>query len=104
AAMLVARRALELVLGDLDGAAAACARLAGEHRATLMAGRTLLQQALPTTFGLKAAGWLVALVEAREGLAGARSRLAVQLGGAAGPLAALRAGGLCGLRRLAAQL
>jgi len=104
AAMLVARRALELVLGDLDGAAAACARLAGEHRATLMAGRTLLQQALPTTFGLKAAGWLVALVEARERLAGARSRLAGQLGGAAGTLAAFGDDGLGVLRRFAAEL
>src|SRR5439155_20513674 len=93
-----------LVLGDLDGAAAACARLAGEHRATLMAGRTLLQQALPTTFGVKAAGWLVALVEARERLAGVRSRLAVQLGGAAGTLAAFGDDGLGVLRRFAAEL
>ncbi|HEY1275852.1 MAG TPA: 3-carboxy-cis,cis-muconate cycloisomerase [Thermoleophilaceae bacterium] len=90
AAMLVARRALDLVLADLDGVATACARLADAHRATPMAGRTLLQQAVPTTFGLKAAGWLVAVSEATDRLrAIQRERLAVELGGAAGTLSAL---------------
>jgi len=68
AAMLVTKRALGLILAELDGVAAACARLAEEHRETIMAGRTLLQQALPTTFGLKAAGWLVSVWEARRRL------------------------------------
>ena len=55
-----------------------------------MAARTLLQQAVPTTFGLVAAGWLVALLDARRRLRDlAESGLAVQLGGAAGTLAAL---------------
>ncbi len=55
------------------------------HRSTPMAARTLLQQAVPTTFGLKAAGWLVAVLEARRRLAAVRDeRLAAQLGGAAG--------------------
>jgi hypothetical protein len=55
-----------------------------------MAARTLLQQAVPTTFGLKAAGWLVSVLEARGRLAAVRDeRLAAQLGGAAGTLAAL---------------
>ena len=49
AAMLVARRALDLILKDLDGISHACARLAEAHRETIMAGRTLLQHALPTT-------------------------------------------------------
>ena len=67
--MLVARRALGLVLADLDRVAAACARLARAHRDDdRWPARTLLQQAVPTTFGLKAAGWLVAVVEARRGL------------------------------------
>jgi 3-carboxy-cis,cis-muconate cycloisomerase len=87
ATMLVARDALALVRAELDGVAAAAARLAEEHRDTLMAGRTLLQQALPVTFGLKAAGWMVAVLDARRGLLNAP--LAVQLGGAAGTLAAL---------------
>jgi 3-carboxy-cis,cis-muconate cycloisomerase len=54
-----------------------------------MAARTLLQHAVPTTFGLKAAGWLEAVVSARARLAVLRARLPVQLGGAAGTLAAL---------------
>ena len=46
-----------------------------------MAARTLLQQAVPTTFGLKAAGWLVgAWCEARRRLLGVE--LQAQLGGA----------------------
>ena len=87
ASMLVARRALEPIDADLARVAAACARLAEEHRDTPIAGRTLLQQALPTTFGLKAAGWLVGVRAARERLAAVR--LYAQLGGAAGTLASL---------------
>ena len=84
AAMLVARNARTLVLAELDGAAAAAAALAEAHRSTPMAGRTLLQQAVPTTFGLKAAGWLVALVDTRRRLVGVS--LPAQLGGPAGTL------------------
>ncbi len=65
AAMLVSRRAVALVLAELDRLADGCAALARAHRSTPMAARTLLQQAVPTTFGLKAAGWLVAVLEAR---------------------------------------
>jgi 3-carboxy-cis,cis-muconate cycloisomerase len=90
AAMLVSRRAVALVLAELDRLADRCAELARAHRSTPMAARTLLQQAVPTTFGLKAAGWLVAVLEARTRLAAVRDeRLAAQLGGAAGTLAAL---------------
>lgn len=92
AAALVARDAKTLVLGELDGLASGCARLADEHRATIMAGRTLLQQATPTTFGLKAAGWLVGVVQARALLA--QAELPAQLGGAAGTLASLGDRGL----------
>jgi len=94
AAMLVASRALVLLGADLDGAARAAARLAEGHRETLMAGRTLLQQALPITFGLKAAGWLASLDGAAARLDQIRSTgLAVQLGGAAGTLASLGTAG-----------
>ena len=48
------------------------------HRDTPIIGRTLLQQALPTTFGLKAAGWMVGLDEAAGG-----PRPASRLAGAA---------------------
>jgi 3-carboxy-cis,cis-muconate cycloisomerase len=88
ALMLVARRALEPLLDDLLAAGDACAELADRHRGTLVAGRTLLQQALPLTFGLKAAGWLVGLDGARAELTEIRGHvLAVQLGGAVGTLA-----------------
>ena len=94
AAMLIARSVLDGVLADLAQAAAAAARLAAAHRGTLMIGRTLLQQAVPVTFGLVAAGWLTSIDEARQGLARVRNdRLAIQLGGAAGTLASLGAAG-----------
>jgi 3-carboxy-cis,cis-muconate cycloisomerase len=102
AAMLVARKARGLLLDELDGIAAACARLADDHRGTVMAGRTLLQQATPTTFGLKAAGWLSGVVRARRRLADVR--LEAELGGAAGTLAAHTRRGLEVLRAYAEEL
>lgn len=87
ALVLLARRALVHVLDDLRGAADAAAGLAADHRDTAMVGRTLLQQALPTTFGLKAAGWALALDHAGERLEQCRRGLPVQLGGAVGTLA-----------------
>src|SRR6516162_6012873 len=69
AAMLLARRAIDVMQADLARAAEAAAGLAEAHRASIMIGRTLLQQAVPVTFGLVAAGWLTSLDEAREGLA-----------------------------------
>src|SRR5256886_7862098 len=103
--MLIARRGLELILADLERAADAAATLADRHRATMMAARTLLQQALRTTFGLKAAGWLVAIVEAQSELTRiAQSRLAVQFGGGAGTMAALSDRGLDVARELAVEL
>jgi 3-carboxy-cis,cis-muconate cycloisomerase len=85
AAMLVAHRVLGPLLDDLRGSSELCAELALAHRDTVLAGRTLLQQAVPTTFGLKAAGWMTALDDAIARLeAVRRERLAVQLGGPAG--------------------
>jgi 3-carboxy-cis,cis-muconate cycloisomerase len=90
AAMLLAHKASGAILADLSGAASAAAGLATTHRDTVMAGRTLLQQAVPVTFGLLAAGWLTGLREAAGRLAQVRNtRLAVQLGGPAGTLAGL---------------
>jgi 3-carboxy-cis,cis-muconate cycloisomerase len=94
AAMLLARSALAAAAEQMSAAADATAALAAEHRDTVMTGRTLLQQAVPVTFGLVAAGWLTGLDEARAGLDRVRSgRLAVQFGGAAGTLASLGADG-----------
>ncbi|MFB7558958.1 lyase family protein [Streptomyces brevispora] len=91
ATMLVASEALRLILADLDRAAAALARTAAEHRDTPMAGRTLTQHAVPTTFGLKAAGWRSLILDASARLTAVRSALPAQLGGAAGTLAAFSA-------------
>ena len=105
AAMLVSRAALDLTLPELDAVETACAALAESHRSTPIAARTLMQQALPTTFGLKAAGWLVGVLEARSRLAAVRGeRLAVQLGGGAGTLAALGAQGPAVLTLFAEEL
>jgi 3-carboxy-cis,cis-muconate cycloisomerase len=105
AAMLVCRRATGLVLAELDRLADGCAGLARAHRSTPMAARTLLQQAVPTTFGLKAAGWLGSALEARRRLATVREgRLAAQLGGAAGTLAALGDEAFEVVRRYAEEL
>ncbi|WP_329141363.1 3-carboxy-cis,cis-muconate cycloisomerase [Streptomyces sp. NBC_01476] len=89
AAMLVAARTLPLILDDLDRTAAALAGLAAEHRDTPMPGRTLTQHAVPTTFGLKAAGWRSLVLDAADRLAALRPP--AQLGGAAGTLAAFEA-------------
>ncbi|MGW3964259.1 lyase family protein, partial [Amycolatopsis sp. NPDC005003] len=89
AMMLVADRTLRPLAADLDTTAEALAELARAHRDTTMAGRTLTAHAVPTTFGLKAAGWrqlvLDAAVRIRRVLDGG---LPVSLGGAAGTLAA----------------
>ncbi|MGW1101240.1 3-carboxy-cis,cis-muconate cycloisomerase [Streptomyces sp. NPDC002455] len=93
AAMLVASRTLGIVLGDLGRTADALERLAAAHRDTPMPGRTLTQHAVPTTFGLKAAGWRALVLDARDRLRAVRGALPVQLGGAAGTLAAFSDGG-----------
>jgi 3-carboxy-cis,cis-muconate cycloisomerase len=87
ALVLLVRRAGEPLLADLRGAAAAAAALAAAHRDTPMTARTLLQAALPTTFGLVAAGWAAGLDAATRELAARIDALPVQLGGAAGTLA-----------------
>lgn len=81
------------------------ARLAEQHRHTLMAGRTHSQQALPIPFGLKVAGWLAPLLRHRQRLSEIKPRiLAVQLGGAAGTLASLGPFGVQTQETLAAEL
>lgn len=60
-------------------------QLTRRHRNTVMAGRTLLQQAKPITFGLKTAGWLESISRARARLTNAGKRILVlQLAGATG--------------------
>ncbi|MCL2731481.1 MAG: lyase family protein, partial [Actinomycetia bacterium] len=88
ATVLVAGRTLALIRADLAGVAESLAGLAERHRTTLMAGRTLALQAVPTTFGLKAAGWRHLVLDAIDRIdAAAEHAMVVQLGGAAGTLA-----------------
>ena len=92
--MLQAREGIELIEGALDELCGELAALAARHSDTIMAGRTWLQQAVPVTFGWKAAGWLDAMLRHRERLREVRERaLVLQFGGAAGTLASLRADG-----------
>ncbi|POX49553.1 3-carboxy-cis,cis-muconate cycloisomerase [Streptomyces sp. Ru72] len=93
ATMLVAARTLDLLLADLERTQEALARLAARHRDTVLPGRTLTQHAVPTTFGLKAAGWRSLVLDARDRLRAVRHGLPAQLGGAVGTLAAFTAYG-----------
>jgi len=94
ALVLQMRDGIDLLLGGLLRVGADCASLAERHRATPMAGRTLLQQALPLTFGLRAARWLGLVTRQVGRLRALRSEaLALQFGGAAGTLASLGADG-----------
>jgi 3-carboxy-cis,cis-muconate cycloisomerase len=104
ALVLLARNAIAAVDADLAAAAAAAARLAAAHRDDAVMGRTLMQQALPTTFGLKAAGWLAGLDGARLRLAEVVASLPVQYGGAAGTLVASSGSGVALRSALATEL
>ena len=81
------------------------ARLSEENRATVVAGRTWMQHAVPTVFGLKVAGWLDAMVRHRARLREIRQRVfVVQFGGAAGTLATLGEKGIEVSKALASDL
>ena len=83
ALMLVAGACLERVDHDLHRLGDALAVLADRHRDTPAVARTLTQQALPTTFGLRVAGWLAGVHDAVRGLRTCRP-LPVSLGGPVG--------------------
>lgn len=104
ALVLVCGRALRPLVARLAACCEAMAALADAHRATPMAARTLLQQALPTTFGMVAAGWLVSVSDARDELYRAAGRLRLQFGGAAGTLASLGDQGVPLLAALSREL
>ncbi len=84
-AMLVCARVLRILRADLAATASALAELAAAHRDTPMVGRTLAMHAVPTTFGLKVAGWRQLVLDAVARVD--RLVLPVSLGGAAGTLA-----------------
>ncbi len=105
--------AMVIILGDATSAIIASAkrlavsldRLAATHRDTIMLGRTLLQPGPPTTFGLKAAHWLLGITAAADRLARERDTSRdVQFGGAVGTLSALGDRGIAVTENLAARL
>jgi 3-carboxy-cis,cis-muconate cycloisomerase len=103
--MLQLRRALEIVDQDLARLSATFATLADKYRATPIAARTWMQQALPTTFGFIVAGWLDAILRHRARLSDLRARnLALQFGGAVGTLAALSGRGQAVAQALSEEL
>lgn len=103
--VLQLRQALVLISSELDLFAAVLGELAHKNRATLIVARTWMQQALPTTFGLKAAGWLDAIDRHRARLAETQERcLVLQFGGAVGTMAALGDRGLDVAANLAKEL
>jgi 3-carboxy-cis,cis-muconate cycloisomerase len=104
ALMLMARDAAAAIDADLAAAGRRAAELAVAHRDDVVMGRTLLQQALPTTFGLKAAGWLAGLDGARRRLRAVVGTLPVQYGGAVGTLAASSGRGVAVRAALAEEL
>jgi 3-carboxy-cis,cis-muconate cycloisomerase len=94
ALVLRLRAAGASLLESLTQAMRSAATLAREHASTPMPGRTWLQHASPTTFGLKCAGWLDMIGRCNERLGQAIDRAQVlQLGGASGTLASLGAAG-----------
>lgn len=95
AMVLAVRDALGLLTEELLATGHLLADLADEHRSTLAVGRTLGQHAVPITQGLRFARWLGAIDRHVTRLDGVRADvLVLQLGGAAGTLAAWGADGL----------
>ncbi len=99
AAMLIAARSLPILGADARAVADGCAALAAAYRDTPMIGRTLLRQALPTTFGLKAASWMSGVDAARSALGAFTPE--VQLGGPVGTLSPSAAAALAAELELA---
>jgi 3-carboxy-cis,cis-muconate cycloisomerase len=105
ATVLQVREGLSLIRAELAALLAALAAQADRHRDTVMAGRTHLQQALPTSFGLKCAVWASPLPGHIQRLDQLRPRVErVEFGGAAGTLASLGAQGIAVMEGLAADL
>ena len=87
--VLQLRGALGVLDREILQLAGILAKLADQHRTTLIAGRTWMQHAAPTTFSVKVAGWLDALHRHLARLDETRGRaLVLQFGGAVGTLSA----------------
>jgi len=105
AIILVLQKSRDILEADLVRLEGALSQLSERHAGTVMLGRTLLQAALPTTFGLKVAGWLGAIRRNHARLDAAfEESLILQFGGAAGTLASLGDQGVAVGKALAAEL
>jgi 3-carboxy-cis,cis-muconate cycloisomerase len=105
ATVLQVREGLALIRAALAGMVAALITQAEQHRRTVMAGRTHLQQALPITLGLKCAVWAQPLITHIHRLDAFRPRVEqVSFAGAAGTLASLGDQGIAVMEGLAAEL
>jgi len=105
AVVLLLKRAQSILDSDIRRLEDALQGLATDHDASVMLGRTLLQPAPPTTFGLKAAGWLSAISRSHKRLDDTFAEvLVVQFGGASGTLASLGKHGIAIGRALADEL
>ncbi|MBE71799.1 MAG: 3-carboxy-cis,cis-muconate cycloisomerase [Thalassospira sp.] len=90
ALVLQLRDAVAIIRRRIRKLAKALSAHADTHRTTVMIGRTRSQQAVPTTFGLKAAGWLAPLVRIDHRIDSLSSDLLrISFGGAAGTLASI---------------
>jgi len=90
AVVLQLREGLTIIDEDIAAVRRILADLSRRYRDTPMAGRTHLQQALPITFGYKAANWLAMFDRHAERLQQLKPRVLVgQFAGAAGTLASL---------------
>jgi 3-carboxy-cis,cis-muconate cycloisomerase len=99
------RDAMVLIEHELAAISATLVDLAKKHRDSPMAGRSHLQQALPVTFGFKAAVWLSGVERHRTRLEELRPRATqAQFSGAAGTLASLGDKGLAVQDTLADEL
>jgi 3-carboxy-cis,cis-muconate cycloisomerase len=90
--MLQIRDATSLLAAESDEVSEMLAVLARSHQHTLYTARTLLQEALPSTFGTRASAWLNPVKRAGDELKIARASLPLQLGGPVGDLALTKGG------------
>ena len=105
ALVLLLLRAKPAVAGDHERLVSALRVLSESHAATVMLGRTLMQPAVPITFGLRAAGWHAAAGRSWRRLSRRWDEaMVVQFGGAAGTRAAAGEHGEAIERGLATRL
>ncbi|QIK63637.1 adenylosuccinate lyase [Leucobacter viscericola] len=103
ALMLIAHRAVASALADLRATEEELVQFAADHRDEVAAARTLTQHAVPTTLGLRAAGWARGVARAVQRLEATAHELPAQLAGAGGTLASfVQIGGEAAARELPA--